>query len=80
MRPACRLGARGLPVNEALQPGIDQRIGCDIEELFHVPDDEEPQAVAARIFELHAGADAARRDPFIDALAAWLAAATSDVR
>jgi len=70
----------GLPVNEVLQPGVDQRIGCEIEELFHVPDDEDPAEVAARILALHAGDEAARRETFIDAIAAWLSSSGEDVR
>ena len=69
-------GALGLPVNARLTPGIDQRIACEIEEIIHVPDDEDPQAMKERILELHAGDEAARRDLFIEALASWLAAST----
>ena len=65
--------ALGLPVNERLTPGVDQRIACDIEEIIHVPDDEDPQAMKQRILELHAAGDTERRDRFIEALAGWLA-------
>lgn len=70
----------GLPVNEMLQPGVDQRIGCDIEELFHVPEDEDPAEVAANILALHAGDEADRRETFLDAIGEWLAANTGGVR
>lgn len=65
--------ALGLPVNERLTPGVDQRVACDIEEIIHVPDDEDPHAMRQRILELHAGDEADRRDRFIEALASWLA-------
>lgn len=71
--------ALGLPVNETLQPGVDQRIACEMEELFHVPEDEDPQAVKERIIEIHAGGQAARRDRFIRDLAAWLSSAADAV-
>ncbi len=66
----------GLPANAALTPGVDQRIAADIEELFHVPEDEDPVTVEARIVELHVGAQAARRAVFLEALADWIATAT----
>lgn len=63
----------GLPANLAFASGKDQQVACEIEEVFHVPPDEDPQALKARIIDLHVGEEAARRDVFIDALAAWLA-------
>jgi len=63
----------GLPANLDFTPGIDHRIACDPIELFHVPEDEDPQALKERIIEDHAGAEAERRDRFINALSDWLA-------
>ncbi|MSQ30425.1 MAG: hypothetical protein EXR64_00130 [Dehalococcoidia bacterium] len=65
--------ALGLPVNATLTPGVDQRVACDIEEIIHVPEDEDPQALKERIIELHVGDQADRRSRFIEALASWLA-------
>lgn len=70
----------GLPVNETLTPDVDQRIACMVEEIVHIPGDEEPADVYQRILALHAEDELERHDRFIDALSSWLAAATGDVR
>lgn len=71
-------GALGLPVNERLTPGVDQRIACDVEEIVHVPEDEDPGAVRERILAVHAAGQRERRDRFVEALAAWLEAALDE--
>ncbi|MEX1022249.1 MAG: hypothetical protein WD058_03785 [Dehalococcoidia bacterium] len=62
-----------MPANLSFRPGVDQKIACDPIEIFHVPDDEDPQAMKERIISEHAGGQAARRDLFITALSRWLA-------
>jgi hypothetical protein len=64
----------GLPANTSFQPGVDQKIACDPIEVFHVPDDEDPQAFKERLLAAHVGDQAARRDIFIRSLSEWLAA------
>lgn len=63
----------GLPANLEFTPGEDQRIACDPIEFFHVPEDEDPQAMKERIIADHAAGQAERRDRFINALSDWLA-------
>lgn len=70
--PASSAGL-GLPVNEAFEPGEDQRIACDPIEIFHVPEDEDPQALAERVFAIEAGDRAPLHGPFMAALTDWLA-------
>ena len=65
--------ALGLPVNAMFQPGTDQRVAADIEEIIHVPEDEDPQAVKEIVLANHVGDEMPRRDRFIEALATWLA-------
>ncbi len=72
--------ALGLPVNEALTPGVDHRIACVVEEIVHVPDDEDVAMLTERILGQHVGEQLERRARFLQALAAWLADATQDVR
>jgi hypothetical protein len=67
--------ALGLPVNAMFQPGTDQRVAADMEEIIHVPEDEDPQAVKEIVLANHVGDEMPRRDRFIEALAAWLAEA-----
>lgn len=64
----------GLPANTSFKPGVDQQIACEPSEVFHVPDDEDPQAFKERLLAIHAGKQAARRDVFIRSLSDWLAA------
>jgi hypothetical protein len=63
----------GLPVNIAFRPGQDQTIACEPIEVFHSPEDEDPQDFKERLIKMHAGEQAARRDAFIRALSDWLA-------
>lgn len=63
----------GLPANEALVPGRHMRLAADIEELFHVPDGDDPQQFKQRLLERHAAGQIERRERFIEALSAWLA-------
>lgn len=67
-------GAKGLgmPVNEGFRHGDDHRIAADVEEIIHVDEDDDPQEVKERLIEMHAGAQAPRRDAFIERLSAWL--------
>jgi hypothetical protein len=65
----------GLPVNERYEPGRDMRVACDPDELFHVPDASDVEAVDAlkeRILAGHVGAERERREAFILGLSAWL--------
>ena len=63
----------GLPANPSFEPGRDQHIACDPIEIFHVPEDADPQELKDRILADHVGAQAARREAFIAALSDWLA-------
>lgn len=62
-----------MPANLSFEPGVDQRIACDPIEIFHVPEDEDPQVLKERIIAGHVGQQAARRDAFIAGLSDWLA-------
>lgn len=62
-----------MPANLSFEAGVDQKIACDPIEIFHVPEDEDPQALKERIIEGHVGRDGARRDAFISSLSDWLA-------
>lgn len=62
----------GMPANLEFVPGDDQQIACDAIEIFHVPEDEDAQALKERVIAYHAGDQAERRDAFIEALSAWL--------
>ncbi|MDA0271071.1 MAG: hypothetical protein DWG83_01500 [Chloroflexi bacterium] len=64
----------GMPSNAAFVPGEDHEIACDPIEIFHVPEDEDPQPLKERVIVFHAGDQAERRDAFIEALSDWLAA------
>jgi arylamine N-acetyltransferase len=63
----------GMPANLQWRPGVDQQVAADVEEVFHVPPDEDPQAFKERVVDLHAGGQSARRDVFIRSLSDWLA-------
>lgn len=63
----------GLPANPSFTPGRDQQIACDPIEVFHVPEDADPQELKERILADHVGSQAARREAFIAALSDWLA-------
>ena len=66
-------GASGLPVNEQWVPGRDMRTALDPIELFHVPEDVDPQEFKRRLIERELGDQSERRDRFIEALSAWAA-------
>lgn len=54
----------GLPVNERFVPGREMRVACDPEELFHVPDDADPEEFRRRLLDAHLderGSDARER-------------------
>ena len=53
------------------------RVAADIEEIIHVPEDEDPQAVKEIVLANHVGDELPRRDRFIEALGAWLREATA---
>jgi hypothetical protein len=63
----------GLPVNEALRPGVDHMLAADPIEVHHVPPEVDAQELKQRIIEEVAAGQEARRDAFIERLAAWLA-------
>ncbi len=63
----------GLPANPSFESGRDQHIACDPIEIFHVPEDTDPQELKDRILADHVGSQAARREAFIAALSDWLA-------
>lgn len=62
-----------LPVNERFDAGKDMQLACDVDELFHMPEQADPQAFRAAILEQCVGEHAARRDRFIASLSEWLA-------
>lgn len=64
--------ALGLPANERFELGRDQQLACDPIEIFHVPEDADPQALKERLVELHAEGQVERRERFIVALTEWL--------
>ena len=64
--------ALGLPANERWVAGRDMRVAADPIELFHVPPDADPQQFKQRIIERELGAQAQRRDRFIEQLSRWL--------
>ena len=63
----------GMPSNASFEVGRDQVIACDPIEMFHVPEDTDPQELKERILADHVGAQAARREAFIASLSDWLA-------
>lgn len=63
----------GMPSNPAFEPGRDQKIAADPIEVFHVPEDTDPQELKERITADHVGSQSARREAFIAALSDWLA-------
>ncbi|MDA0365022.1 MAG: hypothetical protein O2843_04030 [Chloroflexi bacterium] len=64
--------ALGLPVNEHFELGRDQQVACDPIEVFHVPEDTDPQALKDQLTALHAAGQLERRERFIVALTEWL--------
>ena len=65
--------ALGLPANERWVAGRDMTVACDPDQVFHVPDDADPQQFKQRIIEQEFGDQAERRDRFVEALSRWLA-------
>jgi hypothetical protein len=63
----------GMPSNASFEPGRDMHIAGDPIEIFHVPEDTDPQELKERILADYVGSEAARRDVFITALSDWLA-------
>ena len=68
----------GLPANERFELGRDHSVACDPIEIFHVPDDEDPQELRERLLAVHADGQLERRERFIEALSEWLAAALDE--
>jgi hypothetical protein len=68
----------GLPTNEQWELGRDMTVAADIDELFHTPDDIDPQEFKNLIIEREIGDQMQRRDRFIEALSDWLGAAIPD--
>jgi hypothetical protein len=62
----------GLPVNERFEAGKEMKLACDPDELFHVPEDVDPQAFKEALLERHVGDEAERRGRFIEGLSEWL--------
>ena len=69
----------GLPVNDRFELGRDQQPACDPIEVFHVPDDADPQELKERLIAIHAAGQEERRERFIVALSEWLASALAAV-
>lgn len=67
----------GCPANERFEPGREMAVACDPDEILHVPPEADPGAFERMLVERHVGAQAARRDGFLEALGAWLAQASS---
>jgi hypothetical protein len=65
-------GQLGLLVNERFETGKDMKIACDIDELFHVPEQADPLEFRAAILERVIGDQVERRERFIEALSEWL--------
>jgi hypothetical protein len=65
-------GQLGLLVNERFETGKDMKIACDIDELFHVPEQADPHEFRAAILERVIGDQVERRERFIEALSEWL--------
>lgn len=43
----------GFPANERFVPGRDMRLACDPDELFHVPDDADPEEFRRGLLDAH---------------------------
>ncbi len=70
--------ALGLPANERYVPGREMQIACDPQELYHVPEDADPEEFRRRLLEAHADEHGPRarerRRVFRSALELWLSA------
>ena len=64
----------GLPANERFTPGRDMAVAADVEELFHVPENVDPQQFKQSLVERHAAGQLDRRERFIEGLSRWLTA------
>ncbi len=64
--------ALGMPVNEGFDHKADHRIAADVEEIVHVDEEDDPQAVKEALIQAFVDDQAARRDAFIERLSAWL--------
>jgi hypothetical protein len=68
----------GLPANERFVPGREMRVAADPEELYHVPDDADPEEFRRRLLDAHLDERGPRarerRNAFRAALGSWLAA------
>lgn len=62
----------GMPVNEGFRHGDDHRIAADVEEIIHVDEDDDPQAVKEALSAAFVGDEGPRQDAFIERLSAWL--------
>lgn len=66
----------GLPANERFVPGREMRVACDPEELYHVPEDADPEEFRRRLLDAHSDESGPRarerRRAFRDALGHWL--------
>ncbi|MBI1744140.1 hypothetical protein HYR54_13890 [Candidatus Acetothermia bacterium] len=65
----------GMPVNEKFELGKSMRIACEPIQFFEIPSEIDPQAFKEELIRKYCGAQAQRRDRFIEALSAWLSEA-----
>lgn len=69
--------ALGLPANERFVPGREMRVACDPEELYHVPEEADPEEFRRRLLDAHSDQHSPeareRRRAFRAALELWLA-------
>lgn len=70
--------ALGMPVNEGFDHKADHRIAADVEEIVHVDEEDDPQAVKEALIAAFVDDQAARRDAFIERLSAWLGERLAD--
>ncbi len=66
-------GQLGIPVNERFEAGREMKLASEPDELFHVPEDVDPEEYKATILGGIVGDQAARRERFIETLSDWLA-------
>ena len=62
----------GMPVNEKFELGQSMRLACEPIQFFEVSSEIDPQVFKEELIRKHCGAQAQRRDRFIEALSAWL--------
>jgi hypothetical protein len=63
----------GMPANEAYAPGVEMRVACDPDEVYHVPPDVNPHDYKQRVLAEHCAGHEERRERFIAGLGDWLA-------